>query len=401
VLHGNIIDRGSPGKRSHAKIPQSKRQMIISIFIVCAIVASSVQLLMLQSQRNAERSPLPARISMTPHDPIIIVGNPDFLITDAVRSGNGDPGDPYIISDWAINATDGIGIYIIGTDADFVIRNVTINSSAQNNDAIRLEGVTNGQIRNVTISNCFEGIAITNGCSNIIVSDSTIIDNADCGIITQFGTTSYVDIKSNKISANGGTGIALDTTSHFNIMSNNVTTNDPSSGGRRPVTLVKCSIGVVTGNDLDAVFNPAMYSNTCQNVVVANNSFSSVWNFCIEMRVCSGFLIYHNNFLGVPPQAFDNWGPENMWNSSYPAGGNYWIDYTGVDEKSGPIQNLPGSDGIGDLPYVIDVNTTDYYPLNKTGKIEPIPEFPTLLLPIISVLALLFAAVRRTSRKDL
>jgi hypothetical protein len=32
---------------------------------------------------------------------------------------------------------------------------------------------------------------------------------------------------------------------------------------------------------------------------------------------------------------------------------------------SGPGQNLPGSDGIGDTPYVIDANNTDHYPLMK------------------------------------
>jgi hypothetical protein len=34
-----------------------------------------------------------------------------------------------------------------------------------------------------------------------------------------------------------------------------------------------------------------------------------------------------------------------------------------VDEKSGPNQDLPGSDGIGDTPYFIDANNKDRYPL--------------------------------------
>jgi parallel beta-helix repeat protein len=36
---------------------------------------------------------------------------------------------------------------------------------------------------------------------------------------------------------------------------------------------------------------------------------------------------------------------------------------TGMDLKSGPNQDLPGSDGIGDTPYVIDANNRDKYPL--------------------------------------
>ena len=52
-----------------------------------------------------------------------------------------------------------------------------------------------------------------------------------------------------------------------------------------------------------------------------------------------------------------------VWDNGYPDGGNYWSNYTGVDEKSGPGQNQPGADGIGDSPQVITDKSTDQYPL--------------------------------------
>jgi len=55
----------------------------------------------------------------------------------------------------------------------------------------------------------------------------------------------------------------------------------------------------------------------------------------------------------------------NVWDNSYPSGGNYWSDYTDVDLDSGPHQNILGSDGIWDHPFVIDENNTDNYPLVK------------------------------------
>ena len=67
------------------------------------------------------------------------------------------------------------------------------------------------------------------------------------------------------------------------------------------------------------------------------------------------------------PQSYDD-GFENQWDKGYPDGGNYWSDYIGMDENSGPNQNLTGSDDIGDIPYILyhksnqDKNQ-DNYPL--------------------------------------
>jgi hypothetical protein len=52
-----------------------------------------------------------------------------------------------------------------------------------------------------------------------------------------------------------------------------------------------------------------------------------------------------------------------LWDDSYPSGGNYWSDYIDVDVYHGVSQNIAGSDGIGDTPYVIDANNIDHYPL--------------------------------------
>ncbi|NIO37116.1 hypothetical protein GTO27_05370, partial [Candidatus Bathyarchaeota archaeon] len=53
----------------------------------------------------------------------------------------------------------------------------------------------------------------------------------------------------------------------------------------------------------------------------------------------------------------------NTWNNSYPSGGNYWSDYVNEDIYAGANQDEPGSDGIWDHPYVIDVDNQDNYPL--------------------------------------
>src|SRR2546428_4010693 len=54
----------------------------------------------------------------------------------------------------------------------------------------------------------------------------------------------------------------------------------------------------------------------------------------------------------------------NAWHAAYPRGGNHWSDYAGVDQCSGPAQNLcQGPDGFGDTPYLINGSAQDRYPL--------------------------------------
>jgi hypothetical protein len=78
----------------------------------------------------------------------------------------------------------------------------------------------------------------------------------------------------------------------------------------------------------------------------------------------SGNRFYHNNFTDNIQQVYIHPScPPSIWDNGYPSGGNRWNDYLGPDQYSGPFQNLTGSDGIGDTPYIIDANNTDNYPL--------------------------------------
>jgi len=73
----------------------------------------------------------------------------------------------------------------------------------------------------------------------------------------------------------------------------------------------------------------------------------------------------------------------NLWDSGYPFGGNYWSDYVGVDVKSGPNQDLPGSDGIGDTPYIIDADNRDRYPLMFPFDAPPPPTYNLTIIATV------------------
>jgi len=85
--------------------------------------------------------------------------------------------------------------------------------------------------------------------------------------------------------------------------------------------------------------------------------------------------IYDNVFVDNVNQTHDS--STNSWDNGYQPGGNYWSDYTGVDVKSGPNQDLPDSDGIVDTPYVISGGSNrDRYPLMsfQPGSVPTSPE---------------------------
>jgi parallel beta-helix repeat protein len=92
------------------------------------------------------------------------------------------------------------------------------------------------------------------------------------------------------------------------------------------------------------------------NNKVANNQYG------IKFSSSDNNVIHNNAFTNNTLQVISS-ESINFWNDAYPLGGNYWSNHLGTDLKSGPNQNLPGSDGIEDTPYIIDTNNTDRYPL--------------------------------------
>ena len=126
----------------------------------------------------------------------------------------------------------------------------------------------------------------------------------------------------------------------------------------------------------DCHYGIAIYLHlSSNNNIIANNTFSRNKDGIFLHQFSSHNRIYHNDIIKNKfDQAYDRSG-DNFWNNSYPSGGNYWSDYTGMDVFSGPDQDRPGSDGIGDTPYVIYYHIQDYYPL-MTPSSPTIPSAP-------------------------
>jgi parallel beta-helix repeat protein len=97
---------------------------------------------------------------------------------------------------------------------------------------------------------------------------------------------------------------------------------------------------------------------------IYNSNLTAVM-YPIYLQYSSGNLFYHNNIYQLPYYE----SSDNKWDNGYPIGGNYWNGYPYPDNKSGPSQDLPGSDGIGDVKVGEEMFPTganvDNYPLFK------------------------------------
>ena len=105
-----------------------------------------------------------------------------------------------------------------------------------------------------------------------------------------------------------------------------------------------------------------IFSDTSHNLIVGNNITSTAYGTYgyaagIFFEGASNNTIYHNTFMNqYEPLDYDS---VNVWDDGYPAGGNFWIDYLTRYPNATEIDNS----GISNMPYVIDANNTDHYPL--------------------------------------
>jgi len=194
-------------------------------------------------------------------------------------------------------------------------------------------------------------------CTNITVSNLHDVS----GILIAFTTNSL--ISQNKIE-NSDLGIKIWRGSNNSIVANYLTGNEFG------LSIHQSASNNVYWNNI---------SNNNQGISLSGPSGNNIFRNIISNNRNGLYLdwsdnntIYNNNFINNTRHFYDTtenvfpWlapSSNHHWNQTYPIGGNYWSNFTGVDLKSGENQNLTGSDGIIDTPYNLYANNTDGYPL--------------------------------------
>jgi thermitase len=298
--------------------------------------------------------------------------------------------------------------------ADSFVQHV---NASDNSIGIYLYESTNNSISNCSLMNSNEGIRLASSNNNTVGFSK--LSHNDFGLDM---VKSYNDSANHLEAFNNTYGVCLDMSGNNSLRSNNMTSNRFNFGviGTQLVDLVN---DVDTSNTVDG--KPVYYwvnqlnkkvpkdagyvaAVNCANITVAQLDitknvqgilFASTINSTIsESSVAQndqdgialyssdsnaisanellgngigvGIIgsdhntVYHNNFMGNGEEALC-YNSTNLWDDGYPSGGNYWINYTGLDLRKGVYQNETGIDGIGDTANVIDGNNIDEYPLMR------------------------------------
>ncbi|TLZ53017.1 MAG: hypothetical protein E6K18_01435 [Methanobacteriota archaeon] len=242
-------------------------------------------------------------------------------------------------------------------------------------------------VENVTASNGQTGVLL-HGTHDCRVANGTFSFNEEMGIsaVSSLRTTIFANrlsdnfdgiyletnetvVSRNQVLDSHGTGIVL-------LGSHNSLTDNVVSGSANATAIGAGGMQNRIERNLITDARDGVYLSQARENLIVNNTFArntgygivfADYNLTHDPWAWNEYDdVYHNNFVGNGVQAYH--GGITNWSNGYPLGGNYWSDYTGVDAKSGPNQDQPGSDGIGDTPYlipapVIDARFEDRYPL--------------------------------------
>jgi parallel beta-helix repeat protein len=312
------------------------------------------------------------------------------------------------------NATSNLNGGIVITNQ--AANNNIVQNIASNNVycGIRIAYSTNNIVtQNLIVNNTDGGIAVTNSATNTTVSRNNVTLNHGTGIYIMYSSTACT-VTNNTVAYNSWTGVGtpgfgIDILDPYNLVAGNNVTGNVAAGirvGASNVTVIEnnfenndyaiglayvsvpiqnCTIarntiasntrygiyvsGYSTLNDI--INNTISNSNYgiemdtfANNNTLVGNELSESKNIGLYMVMASNNSIFHNHFINNTVHAASVMG-NNTWDNGYPSGGNHWDDYNATDNYSGPQQNLPGADGVGDTPYLVDADgfNKDRYPL--------------------------------------
>ena len=310
--------------------------------------------------------------------------NTTIVISKTLSLVGEDPANTTILGASSTYDENGIAIRLAAPNiviSGFTIANFRVAIALVNYNA---EPYPSGcKIIGNNIVNNSEGIRSQR--NDLFISQNNITKNT--GGITGYNTENVV-ITGNNISANGY-GINIGICRNITVSENQISDN---KGG---LELYYYGPHFVYGNSITNNSWGIKFAEGCGNATVYGNRIAQngvgvvllIFPNAGDVVVSGvGNTVFGNLFINNTKQvsqeerSFNYPDTTSMGTDivSWDNGtiGNYWDDYSGLDEND---------DGIGDVPYIIDEDNKDNYPLMNPFGFDAIPEFPSFILvfPII------------------
>jgi len=279
------------------------------------------------------------------------------------------------------------GIYLLQSNDNII----SYSNVSNNQGGIAISISNNNDISyNTIISNTrYFGLALSNSMNNTILHNN-ILSNKGFGI--RFSASSNNSIMNNNV-LNNGKGIAVYVGSNNALMRNNISSNDWEGIYFMQANTNTANLNNVTENEYGTYIDTSsnniitenifssntygIYSSSGNNNVITDNSILNN-DIGIKFQILvTDNVLYHNNIINNTQQVIEESNGMNKWDNGTDEG-NYWSDYTGVDDGSNG--RIPG-DGVGDTlvphPYTDQGNgyyQLDNYPLMRPRGLNEPPE---------------------------
>ena len=270
-------------------------------------------------------------------------------------------GDLYTLTEDIIS--DGDGIVIEKNNAVIEGARHIVQASGFWGTGIEVNKRSNVTIKNIRINGFDYGIHLSESYYiNIVQSDITKGASAN---VFCYGS-SCCTFSENNISESSWFGIIMYYSFSSGIFNNRIIDN-ARSGVELFLFSANNSVmqNRIENNWAGVCLNASAANNAVrENDIITNNAGIRLYDSSYNFILCNSFI---NNTFQVYDHSVEGYVPPsvNIWNGIYPYGGNYWSDYAGVDNFSGPYQNETGEDGIGDIPHIINALNKDDYPLMR------------------------------------
>src|SRR2546427_3259813 len=266
-------------------------------------------------------------------------------------------------------------------------------------------GVHVASSRNVTVSlsdlsrNEGAGFFVDRPSENVTVSDSALVNNS---VAIQVSSVTGLTMTGDRFDRNSA-GMVITDSKDVVLRDSSIERSIWSSAGFVSITnlavignRIVANMGsdcvrlthilTVAHNAFESNQGPGLCLDSSFDANITDNRFANNTRWALLIYSSERIRTFGNpfadNYISNGSQASDSSPNPNVSDGCYPSGGNFWSNYRGADQCSGPGQDVcNGPDGIGDVPYAIQVRGADRYPLMRPPHDDTVPPLVGITSP--------------------